>query len=118
MTKRFSFSALKLNPKEKTALLEFKRALLEHFKKRVETIVLFGSKAREPALPSSDIDLLVLLDKEDFKIWEKIQEFSSSLSLKYNVFLSVKVMDKEHFEYLRSLQTGFMRNLEKEGVEI
>jgi predicted nucleotidyltransferase len=118
MTKRFNFSSLKLKPEEKAALLELKEALLERFKKRVETVVLFGSKAGGAALPSSDLDVLVLLDKEDLRSWEKIQGLSSNLSLKYNVFLSVKVMGHEHFDYLRSLQTGFITNVEKEGVEI
>ena len=118
MSKDTIFPSLKLSPNEKDALLEIKERLLDFFNKRIETIVLFGSKARGTALPYSDIDLLVLLDKEDFKSWEKIQEFSSKLSLKHDVFLSVKVMDKRHFQYLRSIQTGFALNLEKEGVKI
>ncbi len=104
--------------KEKHAIDDFVKRLVAECKERVHLIKLFGSKARGEFGPTSDIDILVVVDREEIELWDKIQGISSNVSLKHDVFLSVEVMDKEHFSLLSSLQTGFIQNIQREGIDL
>jgi predicted nucleotidyltransferase len=108
----------KLSEVEEKAIKELKDGLLKAYGSEVEVIRLFGSKARGDYSGDSDIDILVTVRSSDFSIWEGIQKIVASVSLKYNVFLSVKVMDLNHVSYLKHLDTALMRNIEKQGVDI
>lgn len=50
---------------EQQALTEFRRELLDRFNGLIQTIVLFGSKARGDDTVDSDIDLLVVVRTDD-----------------------------------------------------
>lgn len=103
---------------EEEAVNEFIKRLVSECKNQVQLVRLFGSKARGDFSKTSDIDILVVVDKDELEVWDRIQEISSATSLKHNIFLSVKVMDTSHFSLLRSVQTGFILNIEREGVDL
>ncbi|MDP2210293.1 MAG: nucleotidyltransferase domain-containing protein [Candidatus Aquicultor sp.] len=110
--------ALYLTEIEEQAVNALKENLIKHLPNHIRSITLFGSKARGEGGPYSDIDLLVTVDQEELELWDKIQEISSEISIEYDVLLSVKVMDLPHLELLRNVQSGFIRNIEKEGSVI
>jgi predicted nucleotidyltransferase len=56
--------AIALTKKEQRALNEYRNLLLRRFPGQMERLVLFGSKARGEATPGSDVDVLVVLDRE------------------------------------------------------
>jgi len=51
----------KLTKKEKEALKEFKRKIIQKFSKEVLELKLFGSKVRGDSRKDSDIDVLIVL---------------------------------------------------------
>lgn len=117
-----------LSKNEKLAVEEFKNILLREFPEKIEMIKLYGSKARGDYHQESDIDIFILVNITDSKASVKnrlfkkidvhISDIAFDLLLKYEVLLSPITMDKEHFSYLKYLQTGYVKNIEKEGIAL
>lgn len=111
-------SITRLTKTEKGALNEFKARTIKFFPDKLKSIILFGSKARNTSIPFSDIDILVVVEEETISIWDQIQEISSDISIKYDILLSVKVVDIHHLDYLKKVDSGFIKNIYKEGINI
>ena len=97
----------------KALRLEFARVLGD----RLDTVILFGSRARGEAQTDSDIDVLVVI-RDEFDYGDLIQRTSaivSALSLEYDVVISRVFVSKEQFERERS---PFLLNVRREGVLI
>ena len=80
-------------------------------------VILYGSEARGDARENSDIDVLVLLDKNDisFEEEERISAPVYDLEIEKGVIISLMVMTKKRWEEA-SKQTMFYYNVMKEGV--
>ena len=96
--------------------------LLKEFKRRVSDelgkvhVILFGSHARASAEKESDIDILVILDKEvDIRVKERVYDIAYDLCLEYDVVLDVSVYSKSEWERYRGV-LPFIVNVEREGV--
>jgi predicted nucleotidyltransferase len=113
-----SMTNLPLAPVEREAVARFASSLYQSFPGLVQSLRLFGSKARGDARPDSDIDLLVVVKHESYQLWEAIQNLAADVSLNYDVFLSVKVMATSRYAYLRNLDVLLIRNIEQEGIEL
>ncbi len=95
---------------------ELKRKVSDKFGKA--EVILFGSKIKASAKEESDIDVLVILNRNvDLKVKETIYDIAYELSLRYDEVLDVSVYSKEEWErYKASLP--FIINVEKEGTVI
>ena len=81
------------------------------------TAILFGSEARGNARFDSDVDVLILLDKEKITLRDR-QEVTYPLydvELETGIVISPKVFSKKQWENQLSI-TPFYRNVMKEGV--
>lgn len=79
--------------------------------------ILYGSEARGDARPDSDIDLLILLDKEDISLKEE-QEIAYPLydiEFETGVIISPRVFSKKIWE---KLTTPFSENVMREGIAL
>lgn len=97
-------------------LRELKKELLRTYGgENVESIILYGSRARGDARDDSDIDILVVL-KKDFNYSEMLRRSSklvSSLSLENDVVISRAFVTKAQYE---TMQVPFLMNVRREGV--
>ncbi|MBC8603293.1 nucleotidyltransferase domain-containing protein [Parabacteroides acidifaciens] len=77
--------------------------------------ILYGSEARGDALPDSDIDLLILVDKEriSLKEEEKITDPLYDIEIETGVMISPRVFSKKLWG---KLVTPFYENVMREGV--
>ncbi|MGZ9166070.1 MAG: nucleotidyltransferase domain-containing protein, partial [Anaerolineales bacterium] len=91
-------------------LKKLKKELLHIYGDQVDSILLYGSRARGDERPDSDIDILVVL-KDDFNYSEMLRlssDLAASLSLENDVVISRAFVSREQFE---NRQTPFLMNV-------
>jgi len=116
MNKEFKNSSLR--EEEQKAVQEFKQELYKIYGNRLLKIILYGSYARGDAdYQKSDIDILLV--GKDFnnpsKEIDRIIEPMASISLKYDILISVLPVTENDFLFQN---TPLMLNVRKEGIEI
>ena len=100
--------------------------LLEHFKREacsafpgfVKDVLLFGSQARGDADDSSDIDVLVVTETDDWRMGDEIRRIGHELDLTTGARLSILVMPQSHVEELVGGHYQFMENMQRDCVRI
>jgi len=98
----------------KPILKKFKREVKQINKDNFKRIILFGSYAREDQTNGSDIDIILIFQKEPIaKIKSKIREISNSLSLQYNIVITEFLFTESEFN---KYKTPFLLNVRKEGI--
>lgn len=97
---------------------EFKQRMQRVYGEQLVKVLLYGSYARGDFHEESDIDLMVVLDKQNFQLFQeicKITEESTPLSLAHNKILAVVPTTLTKFEHYDSM---FFRNIHQEGIEL
>jgi len=107
-----------LKAREKKAVNEFASLLVQKMSRQLRELVLFGSRARGNYRRDSDIDVLVLVNREDLKTWEAIQSLSALVSLKFDLVLSALVMDEKRYKTHCQLKTLLFRNISRDGIRL
>ncbi len=98
----------------------FRQRLLEMLPTQVRQITLFGSQARGDATPASDLDVLVVVRDSSPWVTERIRQVRYEVMEQYHFLplLSLVILDEEHSEELKSRGSGFLSNIEREGVTL
>jgi predicted nucleotidyltransferase len=86
-----------LERKERQAVEGFVQALHRQFPARIRNVILFGSKARGDSHPDSDIDILILVDDEDWRFSHAISRLAARISLDYDVLLGPRVISQSRW---------------------
>ena len=92
-----------------------KIALERYYGSQFKGLILFGSVARDEASPTSDIDLLVLLD-QPFNYFDELRQIIELLypiQLESDLLISAKPAPVEEFEHSR---IQLYRNAKREGM--
>ncbi len=99
-------------------LQEAQRELMEIFREKLSSIVLYGSYARGDCDTGSDIDIFVLIDDEEpDKFHKRILRLSVDLSIAYDVDLSVMVKSAADFRDNAEVLPLY-KNIAREGINI
>ncbi len=112
---------------ERRALRAYAEYTLSRYGDQVEALVLFGSHARGEAAPDSDIDLLVVLNREYLPdkndvylvgygnpVWEDLTAHSLDILLEYDVYISPTLISLREYQQWSPL----MENVQGEGVSL
>jgi len=95
---------------------EFVEKALGRYEDKIDSIILFGSVARREAKEDSDIDVLIVTKKEDFRLRRALVGLAFDILLETRENISVKTLSKEEFE--RHKNFSFLRNVISEGVKV
>lgn len=101
----------------RAALERFVNELRGVYGARLDSVVLYGSRARGEAEDEADIDTLVVLNRpEDFWVeFERISPVASRISLDYDVVISAIPAGIRDF---REARDPFFLNVRREGVRV
>lgn len=103
---------------EQPILQEFKGRVEQRFPGEVVRVVLFGSKARGDASVESDMDVLVVVRSEDWKMGDEIRDMGYELEIAQGVVLSIQVMGQRQYQELKARGSTFVANVEQEGLAV
>lgn len=102
----------------KPILSSFKREIKEILGKNFQDLILFGSYARGEESTESDIDLLVVLKKEEKRkteYWQILGNTIIEYDLKYNKLFSIKFTSTENF---KNSDTPFLSEIRRNYLKI
>ncbi len=84
-------------------------------KKKIYSVILYGSSIIGSLKPESDIDVLIILDKHDKDLEKKIFDIAAKLSSKLNRTISTVIMDIQ--EINKEKDTQFIKSV-KANMEV
>ncbi len=84
----------------------------------IRAIVAFGSRVRGDFNWESDFDVLVVVEQKDYSVVRLITDTCLSIEEERGIPLSAVVKDLKTFQAERQYNTGFYRNIKKEGLVI
>lgn len=87
-------------------------------RRRIEKIVLFGSRARGDDKPYSDYDFLIVVPKREQDLVDRLYDAVMEVLFTTGRDVSLKIFPREKFERLSSLPTPFMKNVLREGITL
>ena len=107
-----------VSPTEKKAIEEFLNRLQELYPGRVSRTILFGSKARGDSNPDSDIDILLVVDTEDWRFRHAISDVASDISLEYSVLIGPRVISRQSWGEMKRDRFSLYENVTREGIPL
>ncbi len=102
--------------KDKEAVEEFCSIVREKLGRNVKSIKLFGSKASGKDTPGSDIDLFIVVSEKTPEAEEAILNAAFEIDLKYDVYVSPRVVPHSVMKDPLWKATPFLKNVRREGV--
>lgn len=107
-----------LSTKEESALKHFKAGLRQALSTQLIELKLFGSKARGDDRPDSDIDVLVIVTEDDWRICDVVYGVATDILLQTDISVSPKVISQNLLEQLQKEDTFFSRNISKDAIAV
>jgi uncharacterized protein len=104
--------------KDRAAVQEFCAAVREKLGAVVKEIRLFGSKATGMDTPESDIDLFIVVSERTPQIEDTILDLAFNADLKYDVYISPRVVAQSVLDDPVWKTTAFIKKVEHEGVAL
>ena len=93
-------------------------SLISSLRENIEEMYLFGSRCGKNWRPDSDYDILIVLEKKDRVIIDRLYDAVIEILLSTGRLISLKIFTLSEFNRLSSIPTPFMSNVLKEGIKI
>lgn len=114
-----TIAKLPLSKNDRQAVEEFVQRAKMEFLDEIREIKLFGSKIRKGASTTeSDIDVLIIVKDNKDSINDKVIDIAFEVNLKYDVYISPRILPESVFKNLLWRTTPFIQNLEKEAIAV
>ncbi|HUV89460.1 MAG TPA: nucleotidyltransferase domain-containing protein [Anaerolineae bacterium] len=107
-----------LSPNERQAVASFLALLQQHYPERVLQTILFGSKARGDSRSWSDVDILTVVDRDDWRLSHAISILAADVSLEYDVLIGPRVIGQERWERMKERRFSLYQNIAAEGIPL
>ena len=107
-----------LSSQEERIVQTFTTHVRERFSDEVRDVRLFGSKARGDHHAESDIDILVIVGSEDWRLHDEIRQIGYELDEEIDYRLSIQVISEARFERARERHFQFATSVLEEGFRV
>jgi predicted nucleotidyltransferase len=107
-----------LTDNERQALDTLVQRLYARHGDLIQSVILFGSKARGDAGPDSDIDVLVVLTNDDPDLGTRVRRLAARVSLEYDLLISMFAAGRSHWEKLSRYRFPLYQAIEAEGISL
>jgi len=105
-----------LTPAERCGLFAYLAALEERWGHLLDEVVLYGSSARGDERYESDVDLLLVLNREPTRTQiDQIRDLSAAINLDFGIGLSPQVMSPVEYRWYRE-GAPLWHNIRRDGV--
>jgi len=98
------------------AVGRLRERLVEDLRDRIESIILYGSVAKNRTHEDSDIDILVVTRNNDRKLYGRISKIRTKIDLDSNTLTTLVQMSREELERYVKLGSPFMESVVQEGI--
>jgi predicted nucleotidyltransferase len=107
-----------LQDNERQALAEYVGRLLAVESRRIQNVVLFGSKARGDANADSDLDVLVIVDGYDSQTDHLVTKTAARVSLEYDTLLNTHIVTADRWDQMRQWAATLWQQVQRDGVPL
>jgi predicted nucleotidyltransferase len=107
-----------LEPREQEAVLEFVDLLERRFGDIISCVALFGSKARGESEVDSDLDVLVVMNSDDWRIHKQVRYLAADISLKHELELSPRVWSVSHRREMEAMNSLLHQNIQRDSINL
>lgn len=107
-----------LQPDEKVALRECVSRLTRRLDGGMVKVYLFGSRARGDFTPDSDMDLLIVLETDDWDTKDEVRFIAADVSLEHDVLLNTHILSRMRWEKMARQRATLWREVQRDGVPL
>jgi uncharacterized protein len=111
-------SSIKLSPPEWGAVQKLLSQVRVAYGKQIHKAMLFGSKARGSAGSDSDIDILLLVEKETWELKDEISGIAADINLDADLLMDVRVIGIERWQQMAKIQAGLYRTISQDAIPL
>lgn len=107
-----------LNVKERDGINQFVKRARHLLAQSLMDIRIFGSKVRGDFDKESDIDVLLVIDSDDWHIQDEISKIAADVNMEFDCNISPVVYTHREHERNKYFRTLFIQEVEREGVAL
>lgn len=106
----------RLNEKETEAVRFFVKRLNQELGSQLKIVALFGSKARGAGRQDSDIDILIIVEQENWLLRREISGWAAEISLEYDALLEPHVIGSERWARMSRQKFTLYQNIAQDRI--
>ncbi len=107
-----------LSKVEQRALNELVTRLEDKLTDNLVAVRLFGSRARGTGDADSDLDVLVVLERDDLVVRRMVRHLAADVWLAHGTFISTRVWSRERMQRMEREPTLLGRNIQRDAINL
>jgi predicted nucleotidyltransferase len=107
-----------LQDNERQALAEYVGRLLAAEGRRIQNVILFGSKVRGDENADSDLDVLVIVDRYDSQTDHLVTKTAARVSLEYDTLLNTHIVTADRWDQMRRWTATLRLEVQRDGMSL
>lgn len=108
----------RLTDQEQKVVLEFTKRVTKRLDAQLQSIILYGSRARRNAEPDSDMDILIVVKDSLPSALEQVRaiRYEVMRQHQFRPLISLLLLSEQDWKDLAKRSAGLKHNIEREGI--